>query len=114
MAVTTAQTEEKSLNVKEVRSVNGFFKKRKCIVLFLGTASFLVINACVNKKAPIDADTRKLIDSLSTAQINVLKLQSDSLCEIAMEEQLPRLVHSLKTFRLQQIEQKLRQTLPGK
>ena len=80
----------------------------KAIALFL----FVVfISACDLGSAPIDAETRARIDSLSTARIAQAQLQYDSICRAAMKNELPRLVDSIKKVRLEEIREQLK-TVP--
>ncbi|MCY7330198.1 MAG: hypothetical protein LH618_16730 [Saprospiraceae bacterium] len=61
--------------------------------------------------APLTADTRQRIDSISTAQIRQTQIGLDSFCQARRSARLPVLMDSIQKIRLQEIEEKL-QTIP--
>jgi len=77
----------------------------------LPTATALCLLACGSPNAPLDAETRTRIDSISNAQIAKAQMEHDSLCKAAQITQLPHLVDSIKKIRLREIEEQLR-TVP--
>lgn len=71
----------------------------------------LLFTACGSPDTPLDADTRQVIDSISTAQINIARNASDSLCKQRRLTELPHLVDSIKRHRIQEIQEQLK-TIP--
>jgi hypothetical protein len=71
------------------------------LVLFAGACKY---------DAPLDADTRRAIDSLATEQIKVSKQELDSTCLLAHQNRLPLIVDSLKQARKKQIEDNLKRS----
>ncbi len=71
----------------------------------------LCLLACGSPSAPLNAEARQRIDSISTAQIARAQVKYDSLCKAALTTQLPRLVDSIKQKRLKEIEEQLK-TIP--
>lgn len=69
----------------------------------------LFASAC-KYDAPLDADTRRAIDSLATEQIKVSKQELDSACLLAHQNRLPLIVDSLKQARKKQIEDNLKRS----
>lgn len=69
------------------------------------------IIACGSPTAPLDANTRMRIDSISNAQIALAQIRQDSLCNMAHKTQLPLFVDSIKKERLREIEAQLK-TVP--
>lgn len=68
----------------------------------------LSLAACNNPNTPLDAATRNAIDSISSAQINLARVELDSLCEQRRRTELPRLVDSIKQKRLREIQEQLK------
>ncbi|MBL7781496.1 MAG: hypothetical protein JNM22_09800 [Saprospiraceae bacterium] len=68
-------------------------------------------SGCGSSETPLDAKTREAIDSLSTAQIRVLRVELDSQCQMARVTQMPHLVDSIKQVRLREIQEQLK-TVP--
>jgi len=75
------------------------------IIAFLPVCSWL---SCGIAETPLDANTRQAIDSLSTAEIRVLRVELDSQCQMARVTVVPQLVDSIKQLRLREIEEQLR------
>jgi hypothetical protein len=67
--------------------------------------------ACGSPDTPLDADTRKRIDSIATEHIRLARNEMDSLCQQSRSGKLPGLVDSIRQIRLQEIEQQLK-TIP--
>jgi hypothetical protein len=84
-------------------------KARFKVAVFLFWCGLLA--SCDGADTPLDADTRQRIDSTSSAQIRLARLEIDSLCLVQRTTVLPRLVDSIKQKRLQEIERQLR-TVP--
>ncbi|TNE61190.1 MAG: hypothetical protein EP344_06370 [Bacteroidetes bacterium] len=74
----------------------------------LGIVIALALAACGNPNTPLDAGTRRLIDSTSAAQIRIARDSLDSLCQVQHTTVLPLLVDSIKQKRLHEIEQQLK------
>lgn len=68
----------------------------------------VLLAACSGTERPLDAKERQRIDSISTAQIQVLRRQIDSSCLAAQTNELPRLVDSLLAERRREIQQMLK------
>ena len=66
-----------------------------------------LFNSCDNN-APLDADTRASIDSISAVQISHARKELDSLCLVAEKTVLPQIIDSIKRHRLQEIEQQMK------
>jgi hypothetical protein len=71
----------------------------------------LLFAACDATNKPLDAETRQVIDSISTAQIRQARLELDSVCLSQRTTVLPYLIDSIKQKRLKEIEEKLK-TVP--
>lgn len=67
--------------------------------------------ACGSADTPLDANTRQTIDSLSTAEIRLLRVELDSQCQTARMTVLPQMVDSIKRVREREIAEQLR-TIP--
>lgn len=67
--------------------------------------------ACGSPGTPLDANTRQTIDSLSTVEIRLLRVELDSLCQLARNTQVPQMVDSIKAVRLREIQEQLK-TIP--
>lgn len=80
---------------------------------FKSASGFLLLaffaGAC-KYDAPLDADTRRAIDSLATEQIKISKQELDSACLLAHQNRLPLIVDSLKQARKKQIEDNLKRS----
>lgn len=72
---------------------------------------FVLLFACNDPRAPLDANTRQRIDSVSTTQMRLTKQRIDSLCLLREKTELPRLVDSFRQIRMQEIEAQLK-TVP--
>jgi hypothetical protein len=77
-----------------------------CCLLLL-----LLLTACGDSNAPLDARTRQAIDSISSAEIALARRELDTLCQQSRLTELPRLVDSIKQHRLREIEEQLK-TIP--
>jgi hypothetical protein len=65
--------------------------------------------ACSNvSRKPIDADTRRIIDSISIVEIQKVKIKTDSLYQAMRTTRLPAAVDSIKQRRLIEIAEQLR------
>ena len=71
----------------------------------------LLLTGCGSSGTPLDADTRQAIDSISTAQISLMRNEMDTLCRQRRLDELPHLVDSIKRHRLQEIQEQLK-TVP--
>ncbi len=69
--------------------------------------------ACDNANVPLDADARRMVDSLSAAQIGLERRTIDSLCKTYNQTLLPQMVDSIKQVRLRQIEEQIRRVQLG-
>lgn len=76
--------------------------------LCIAAAVTIICFACGGSGAPLDADTRAAIDSASTAQINLARMELDSACVAAEKTQMKHLVDSIKQVRLKEIAEQLR------
>lgn len=87
--------------------------ERLCIILvFVALACIATGTAgCGNSETPLDAKTREAIDSLSTAEIRLLRVELDSQCQMARVTEMPHLVDSIKQVRLREIQEQLK-TVP--
>lgn len=73
-------------------------------------ALLLFTQACADlSKKPIDADTRRLIDSVSVAEIQRVRTETDSLYKSLRVTRLPLVIDSIKKRRVLEIEEQLRQ-----
>ena len=63
--------------------------------------------ACGSPNAPLDADARRQVDSLSASGIGIARRDLDSVCKTQHTTLLPLLVDSLKKERLQEIKRQL-------
>lgn len=71
----------------------------------------LLFAACSSPNTPLDAETRKAIDSISNAHINVLRNELDTVCNKRRLSELPHLIDSIKQHRLHEIQEQLK-TVP--
>lgn len=67
--------------------------------------------SCGSAETPLDANTRQTIDSLSTSEIRLLRVELDSQCQLARTTQIPHLIDSIKQRRLYEIQEQLK-TIP--
>lgn len=73
-------------------------------------ALLLFTQACGDlSKKPIDADTRRFIDSVSVAEIQRVRSETDSLYKSLRVTRLPLVIDSIKKQRVLEIEEQLRQ-----
>jgi hypothetical protein len=82
---------------------------KKCYLVFFLAAG--LVSGCGNNSAPLDAETRTLIDSIANVQVALAQKQYDSLCLVAQTTVLPNLIDSLKKERLREIQEQLK-TIP--
>ncbi len=68
----------------------------------------IIFTACGETDKPLDAQTRREIDSISAIQIRLVRAQIDSICQIQRQTILPKLVDSIKIERLQEIQEALK------
>jgi hypothetical protein len=80
-------------------------------MLRLFTACYLFLSACGNTNTPLDAASRNAIDSISSAEIALARVELDTLCQQRRRTELPRMVDSIKQKRLREIEERLK-TVP--
>lgn len=71
----------------------------------------LLFTGCDSPNTPLDAETRRAIDSISNAQINLARAELDTLCGQRRIAEMPLLVDSIKKIRLREIEAQLK-TVP--
>lgn len=71
----------------------------------------LLFFSCGSTETPLDADTRKAIDSISVERIRVVRSGLDSVCKQERITVLPHLVDSLRQQRISEIEKQLK-TVP--
>ena len=71
----------------------------------------LLFCACGATETPLDADTRKAIDSISTVRIRIVRASLDSLCRQNHVTVLPHMIDSLRQVRVSEIERQLK-TVP--
>ncbi len=64
--------------------------------------------ACDNTNVPLDAEARRMVDSLSAARIGIERRTIDSLCRSYNRTLLPQMVDSIKQVRLRQIEEQIK------
>ena len=84
---------------------------RSFYCLFLFAFCFLAAPACNGPDTPLDADTRRQIDSLSNAGIRQARQEIDSLCKVWEQTELPGLVDSFQQVRRREIEEQMK-TVP--
>ncbi len=63
--------------------------------------------ACGNPNVPLDADSRKQVDSLAASGIGIARRELDSMCKIQHTTLLPVLVDSIKKERQEEIKRQL-------
>ncbi len=69
---------------------------------------FGFFSACDGASAPIDAETRQAIDSISSAQMAILRVEMDTQCAQRHKTELPLLIDSIRQHRLKEINEKLK------
>ena len=67
----------------------------------------LFLSACGDSNVPLDAGTRRTIDSLATARLGEARAKLDSLCKAEHQTVLPVLIDSIKKVREAEIERQL-------
>lgn len=72
---------------------------------------FICSGACRNPDKPLDAYTRRIIDSLASEETKLVRAEMDTLCIRNRSTVLPHLVDSIRQVRLREIEAQL-QTVP--
>ncbi len=63
---------------------------------------------CDQSKVPLDAESRRMVDSLSAAYIGNERRVIDSFCKAQNTTVLPHLIDSIKQVRKRQIEEQLK------
>jgi hypothetical protein len=92
-----------------MKSCNRGFLQRNCVVyLFFALVVCGLLGACSGGDAPLDAETKALIDSTAAARIGLLRPQLDSLCARTERTQMDHLVDSMKQVRLREIAAQLK------
>ena len=74
-----------------------------CIFLII-----ILLASCGENNVPLDAEARRMVDSLASAEIGVERRTIDSLCKEQHTHVLPVLVDSIKKVRVEQIKKQLR------
>ncbi len=69
---------------------------------------FLANFSCDTADKPLDAQTRRIIDSTAAVQIRTMRSQLDSLCLVQHQTLLPKLIDSIRHERELEIEEALR------
>ncbi len=67
--------------------------------------------SCGDNNVPLDAEARRTVDSLASAEIGIQRRTIDSLCKEQHTHTLPLLIDSIKKVRLEQIQKQL-STIP--
>lgn len=78
--------------------------------LLIGLVAAYCLSSCGSPNTPLDADTRREIDSVATARIRDARTELDTLCQQRRAVELPRLVDSIKQKRLREIQEQLKTT----
>jgi len=76
------------------------------IVFFLFIMQFFACSGCEQQAPRIRSADRKIIDSLYKMEVETLKLELDSICNLSFDERLKYTVDSIMAVRL--IERKKR------
>lgn len=63
---------------------------------------------CDQSKVPLDAESRRMVDSLSAAYIGNERRAIDSFCKAQNTTVLPQIIDSIKQVRKKQIEEQLK------
>jgi len=79
---------------------------KKIILVIL--AGVLLISSCGIDPEKKKRERRKLVDSLVKLEIDSIKKDLDSLCELRKVENFDRLVDSLKIERIEDIKKKMK------
>ncbi len=69
-------------------------------VFFLFSMQFFACSGCATQAPRIRSADRKIIDSLYKMEVEILKLEMDSLCNLSFDERLKYTVDSIMTVRL--------------
>lgn len=89
-----------------------FFQKKSpfCKNLALATLATILqfLSACDGANKPLDAQTRRAIDSTAAVRIREMRQQMDSLCQQQQATVLPRLVDSIRREREREIQEALK------
>jgi hypothetical protein len=72
----------------------------------LGFFSLLI--ACGDISKPIEASTRRKIDSIATAEIQKIRLKTDSFYQEARKTTMSQVIDSIKQVRLREIDEQLK------
>jgi len=64
--------------------------------------------SCGDLSKPIDAETRRIIDSISTSTIQQARLEVDSVFKNAVITKMPQAIDSIRQIRLKEIEEQLK------
>ena len=75
----------------------------------LAMLSCFLFNSCGKRRIQIDRDTRRMIDTLAAAEINILRPQMDSLCRLQMDSLVATLRDSVLTARKEEMRKLLGQ-----
>ncbi len=71
----------------------------------------ILFTSCGDNSVPLDAEARRTVDSLASAEIGIERRTIDSLCKEQHTHVLPLLIDSIKKVRLEQIQKQL-STIP--
>ena len=83
-----------------------WLKQAKYIILAL------LLPSCGDLAKPIDAETRRIIDSVATSAIQKARLEIDSLYKDHLTTRMPQVTDSIRQIRLREIEAQLK-AIPG-
>ncbi|MCB9308284.1 MAG: hypothetical protein H6565_16940 [Lewinellaceae bacterium] len=85
--------------------------KPSFLSILLSFALICAVASCSGTEAPLDAETRQTIDSLSGVGMRNVKAELDSMCVLERKRSLPHLVDSFRILRTKEIERQLK-TIP--
>jgi hypothetical protein len=72
-----------------------------------------LLPACGDLSKPIDAETRRVIDSVSTSVIQRTRIEIDSAYKNALITKMPQVMDSIRQVRLREIENQLKNIPAG-
>jgi hypothetical protein len=85
------------------------YKKRLIIAIGVALcATLFTAPACEYANRPLDADERRLVDSLAAAGISMQRYLIDSTCKVEQTTVVPHLIDSIKKVRQREIDEQIK------
>ena len=73
-------------------------------ILFICTIGLQLLPGCEKRTEPLDRKTMRMIDTLATKEIRVLRVELDSLCDLNFDTYVQYYVDSILEVRREEIK----------